>query len=104
MRFESRKKDYTKLLNAVLKDYKKISEAPDDLNDKNLYKSVDDQSGQVYLITNPRSWSYRIGDYGKFYFNRPPPRDMGNITDLMKSREMKNEPLMVDDGQSWSEF
>ena len=71
-----------KSLDDVLKDYKKISEAKETDAPTQLYKSIVELTGQVFLVTNPATWSQTQGEFGKYYKQRPAPIPMGNINDL----------------------
>jgi hypothetical protein len=71
-----------KSLGDVLKEYKKISEAKDSDAPTQLYKSIVEQTGQVFLITNPANWGETRGEFDKCYKQRPAPIPMGNINDL----------------------
>ena len=84
MTFGTPKKDPGAMLGVVLPGYKKISEAPNDPNDMNLYKSINVLTGQVYLNRNPASLVFKDGEQGKRYLMRPQPIYQGMINDLIK--------------------
>lgn len=94
-----------KSLDDVLKDYKKISEAKETDAPTQLFKSIVELTGQVFLITNPATWSQTQGEFGKCYKQRPTPIPMGNINDL--PTETKAPMALPQPSQSWgvdSEF
>lgn len=88
-----------KSLDDVLRDYKKISEATGFEPQATLFKSINDHTGQVFLITNPATWQERCGEHDKRYKQRPAPIPMGNINDLQT--ETKTPLALPQQTESW---
>jgi hypothetical protein len=94
-----------KSLGDVLKEYNKISEAKESDPPTQLYKSIVELTGQVFLITDPAKWGETHGEFGKTYKQRPAPIPMGNINDL--PTENKSPLALPSAPKSWgvdSEF
>lgn len=59
-------KDIRDLLDSILPEYKRISQAdPYDTDDQNLYKSANNR-GDVYLVENPAAWREVVDDQGNY--------------------------------------
>jgi hypothetical protein len=81
------------VLDGVLVDYKKISQAPDDPSDTRLYKALDQRSGEVYLVTNPAAWARRADADGRTTLIRPMPVGKGHIGSLPKETQQERPAL-----------
>lgn len=65
----------TSILDKVMHDYKKISEAFGGVrNDADLYKSIDSRTGDIFLIRNPDVWMETTDEKGRHFRVRPAPR------------------------------
>lgn len=63
----------TSILDRVLPEYKKISEAPEYDNPEVRYKSIDPRSGDIFLIANPCTWIEVSDEKGRTILRRPKP-------------------------------
>lgn len=109
--------DEISILDQILPEYKKISEAPSafpsgidydwrngkpltyedkafiEAEQKKRYKAQD-ASGSVYLIMNPLVWPRKLRADGTFYLYRPKPQRM--FTKRQAQDEAQNAPLRVE--------
>jgi hypothetical protein len=87
------------VLDKILPEYKKISEAPTFLDDSQIeyertirYKSID-SDGDIYLIANPAAWIRRKDLEKRSIVYRPAPQLIFNAKDAQKAAESKTLSL-----------
>lgn len=89
----------SKILDKILPEYQKISEAPINLEPEQIeyerhkkYKSID-KDGDIYLIQNPAVWHETVDAYGKITKWRPKPELV--FTSDAASKASENRTLIT---------